>query len=156
LAYLPVSIGEGSAQRSLDQGPIEGSEGENGPAADGRDVVGGGQDGVEPELKRPEGGNGRFTGQGIVVVAGLVGQRFGDSGAVLGAECQFTESEGGHLGQGVVVERMQEPIDERCRYRVGGQGWRQLDSSIPHLDRRVVEKGGELVGVEKTQSVGGT
>src|SRR5690606_26101716 len=68
LAHLPVAVLQGPLERGVDVGPLEGGEGEHGPAADRRPVARRGQDGGQPGrvADGPEGGDGGLAAERVV------------------------------------------------------------------------------------------
>src|SRR5581483_8639664 len=107
LAGLPVLVGERRLQGGVDGRALEGGQGEDGPAADGRLVGAGGQHGVEPAgvADRPERRHRRLPDQRVAMSGGGRGE-VGDGAAVP----HLTQRPGRGLGDGGVA--VAEQFDE--------------------------------------------
>ena len=99
---MPVAVVQRPAQGGFDFGAVEGGQGDDGPAADGGAVAGcGGEHGLEaPRVADgAEGGDGRLSTQGVVVLTSDGDERI-DGG--LGRRPPFAECPGGGLHHGAV------------------------------------------------------
>ncbi len=110
LADLPISIFEGSFEGGVDVGPVEWGERDDGASTHRGLVVERSEDGGLPRMQRTEGGDGRFSSQGVVVGERLVFQCGDDLGI---GDLEFAEDERGQFGEvGVVAEEGLHPGSE--------------------------------------------
>ena len=102
LTDLPISVLEGSLERGVDIRPVERGESDDGASTHRGLVVERHEDGRLPRMQCAEGGDGRFSSQGIIVMERLDFQRRDDLGI---GDFELTEDEGCQFGEvGVVAE----------------------------------------------------
>ena len=124
LSYLPVAILERGVDRRLHRGAVERRQGQHGAPADRGLVVTGHEDGVESGriTQRAERGDGRLTGERVVVRRRRRGERCGRPGRHgHGAELAQGPGRGLHHGAVGVAEQLDQPGDELRRLGSSGE-----------------------------------